>query len=369
MKRSLSDKILFIPTKHNSSLSIVSDNILKYIKEPLTCKNLDLIRIKRKSEKYKSNYLKSLAFELLLVIQAFKDLSFIRKQSQDYIFFFESYFCYTHIVSFFTKKKKIILVHDLIYFNDYKLEKRLFSRLFKYIFYRFGRTKAMKSCDLILTISERSVEELVKIGLDKDKIKYVYIGTDFKRIDVPNPYGDFVLCVGSEQERKNMKTVIKSFALLKKDFPNLKMVKPGGGVSPSKRALTMSYIEEEGLKLEEDIIFIDSTSMNDLIGLYSNALLLMFPSLEEGFGLPIIEAQACGCPVITTNYKPMSEICAYEDLLVDPLDHNSIYLKAKKIIEDSQYRAIKVKEGLAFSKQFTWKEASKNVEKLLHDLN
>lgn len=367
MNSVLKNKIFFIPLKHKSSLSIVSDNILKYIQIPIKTKYLDLTKIKIISEKYRPSFIKSLVFEFLLIRQALVDLFLIRNQSQEYVFFFESYFCYTHIVSLFTKKKKIILVHDLIYFNDYKLEKNFLSKLFKYIFYRFGRIRAMKNCDLILTISKKSVEELVKIGLDRSKIKYVYIGTDFKKIEAPNPYGDYILCVGSEQERKNMKSIIKSFALLKKDFPNLKLVKPSGGVSPSKRAITMSYIEKENLELEKDIVFIEKTNMNKLIQLYSNALLLMFPSFEEGFGLPIIEAQACGCPVITTNYKPMSEITAYEDLLVDPYDYDIIYQKAKKIIENPEYRKRKIEEGLQFSKQFTWKETSKNFEKVLHD--
>jgi glycosyltransferase involved in cell wall biosynthesis len=99
----------------------------------------------------------------------------------------------------------------------------------------------------------------------------------------------------------------------------------------------------------------------DLPKLYSGAKLLLFPSLLEGFGLPIVEAMACGCPVVTSNRNPMQELVGPEQLTIDPLNPDEIARICKVILSDNSYRNAMIQKGLERSKKFNWEITAKDT--------
>ena len=121
----------------------------------------------------------------------------------------------------------------------------------------------------------------------------------------------------------------------------------------------MHYIEE--LQLTKSVIFTDYVKEEELPQIYSGAKLLLFPSLLEGFGLPIVEAMACGCPVITSDRNPMKELVGTEQYTVNPLDPNDIAAECKKILLDDVYRQTLIDNGLLRAKGFNWEKTANEV--------
>jgi glycosyltransferase involved in cell wall biosynthesis len=131
-----------------------------------------------------------------------------------------------------------------------------------------------------------------------------------------DPGDPYLLHVGGNQWYKNRAGVVRIFArqAATGEFATAKLIMAG---KPFTDELHAAVREE---RLEERVIELTDASNEELQALYSNAVALLFPSLEEGFGWPILEAQACGCPVITTNRPPMSEVAGEGAILIDPLN-------------------------------------------------
>ncbi|HDZ0968186.1 TPA: glycosyltransferase family 4 protein, partial [Klebsiella pneumoniae] len=110
------------------------------------------------------------------------------------------------------------------------------------------------------------------------------------------------------------------------------------------------------------IKFMGRVDNETLAQLYKGANMLLFPSLYEGFGLPVIEAMACGTPVITSNVTSLPEIAGDAALLVDPINHGDISLAIEKIYYDIALRQKLVEEGLKQVKKFTWQKTINNVK-------
>ena len=127
----------------------------------------------------------------------------------------------------------------------------------------------------------------------------------------------FILHVGGNQWYKNREGVLKIFALLRERVPDLMLVMAGKPWTAEMRELARE------LRLESSAVERAGVSEEDLRALYSRAEALLFPSLAEGFGWPVAEAQVCGCPVVTSNRAPMTEVGGSVATYVDPLDHES----------------------------------------------
>ncbi|OGI17698.1 MAG: hypothetical protein A3J63_02810 [Candidatus Moranbacteria bacterium RIFCSPHIGHO2_02_FULL_40_12b] len=223
----------------------------------------------------------------------------------------------------------------------------------------------LNKLDGIICISNFSLSQLASLGVDTKKCKVVYGGLDH---DLFTPSKkklylfDYILSVGSEEPRKNMENILASFQILKKDFPNLKLLKIGR-VNPTNRKQTLCYIEK--LQLTDSVVFTDYIDEKKLPQIYSGAKLLLFPSLLEGFGIPIAEAMACGCPVVTSNRDPMKELIGLSQTTVNPLDPIEMALECKKIILDEKYRDTAIKNSLERAKYFDWGSAAVDVYNLM----
>jgi glycosyltransferase involved in cell wall biosynthesis len=131
------------------------------------------------------------------------------------------------------------------------------------------------------------------------------------------PDQGFILHVGGNQWYKNRAGVVRIFAHVRKRFPNLLLAMAGKPWTAEIRQLVRSC------GMERCVVELADVSGEDLRALYSRAETLLFPSLEEGFGWPVAEAQACGCPVVTSNKAPMTEVGGADAVYIDPLDYRS----------------------------------------------
>lgn len=179
-----------------------------------------------------------------------------------------------------------------------------------------------------------------------------------RRYRLPSQY---LLFVGTLEPRKNLTTLLQAYALLRAEGcgKHLKLVVAG------RRGWLYADIFDtvRTLALDEEIIFTGFVDDEDLPDLYRGARLLVFPSLYEGFGLPILEAMASGVPVITSNLASMPEVAGDAAVLVDAHDPKAIAESIAQVLAEDQLREALIQKGLARARCFTWESvAQKTLE-------
>ncbi len=208
-----------------------------------------------------------------------------------------------------------------------------------------------READRIIVPTNFIKGELVELGVNEAKIRVIYeaAGQNFKKVSSDlveevkrkfNIHDDYIMTVGIS-ERKNTKRLIEAYGKSKKDY---KLVIVGGGGnfnSEARGIIRTGYISDA-----------------DLVSLYSGAKALVYPSLYEGFGLPILQAMACGCPVLTSNVGSMKEVAGNAAILVDPLDTNSIAEGIDKAVDSPKTLG---KLGLKRVKEFSWEKCAKET--------
>jgi glycosyltransferase involved in cell wall biosynthesis len=173
------------------------------------------------------------------------------------------------------------------------------------------------------------------------------------RLEIPESY---FLVVGTIEARKNLERLIGAYALLpRKDRPHL--VFAGGSGFHSERVL--EAVEEH--RLQDHVRFLGHVNDDDLPPLYTGARCLLFPSSYEGFGLPILEAMACGCPVITSESGSLAEVAGNAALLVDPIATESIADGMRTLIGEPTVRADLIAKGHTRVQQFSWRTAAEQT--------
>lgn len=215
----------------------------------------------------------------------------------------------------------------------------------------------------IITVSESSKADLVKyLAVPEGSITVIHNGVDhgvFKpSASRPLPF-PYILYVGSERSRKNLSRLLAAFALLKKSdgFHDLKLVKTGSaGRSRAFRASTLQAVQDLGL--DGQVIFTGRLDDHELAAYYSSAAALAYPSLYEGFGLPVLEAMACSCPVITSNISSLPEVAGNAAILVNPYSIEELYEAMTRVLTDDNLRGQLVRRGLEHSHGFSWTRAA-----------
>ncbi len=221
----------------------------------------------------------------------------------------------------------------------------------------------------IIAISQSTKSDLVKyLNTTESKISVIYNGVDHNIFKPYEPYQmrphhvtlshkPYILYVGSERRRKNLGRLFEAFAMLRQEFPKLKLIKVGGpGSSRQSRSETLKKLS--GLGITKDVIFIDHVFELTLAYYYSSAVLLAYPSLYEGFGLPPLEAMACGCPVVTANNSSLPEVVGEAGIMVNPYDTSSLVQAMRQVLTDKQLRDRMVRRGLEQSKRFSWEKTA-----------
>ena len=134
-----------------------------------------------------------------------------------------------------------------------------------------------------------------------------------------------------------------------------------GGSGRHKRFRNNTMKKLSSLKITDGVIFVDYVSELDLARYYSSAALLAYPSLYEGFGLPPLEAMACGCPVVTSDVSSLPEVVGEAGIMVDPYDTDSLFQAMRRVLTDDKLKADMIRKGLERSKQFSWEKTAKQT--------
>lgn len=258
----------------------------------------------------------------------------------------------------------VVTVYDLIYqhFPD-TFEPAHLLRLKSFL------PRVVRRAAKVITGSNCSKAEIVEyFGVGEKKVEVIYPGVaaTFKETsdrglidDVKKKYhieGNFILNVGVLDKRKNLARLIKALAELKKTGKiSHKLVVCGAVREPLYQELTALTQE---LDLVSEVIFTDFVPDDDLALLYNAADLFIYPSLYEGFGLPVLEAMACGTPVITSNVSSLPEIAGGAAVLVKPDDDSAIARGIVEVLENDNLRQSLARKGLERAKEFTWQKAA-----------
>ena len=262
----------------------------------------------------------------------------------------------------------VVTVHDLIRYFDAK-------GLGPFIHSPNVRDRACLRVDYsgisraaaVIAVSNKTKQDLIEhLGLPEERIFVIYEGVDrvqFRPTE-PAPVGHpYVLFVGSEHPRKNLRTLLHAFAALKRSprFADLKLVKVGaaGGPEAPFREDTLSSVSELGL--EGEVVFTERVRDDELPAYYSGARCLVLASFYEGFGLPPLEAMACGCPVIVSSAGALPEIAGDAALVIDPHDRKALADALRRVLEDESLRASLRQRGFERSKHFSWEEAARET--------
>jgi glycosyltransferase involved in cell wall biosynthesis len=229
--------------------------------------------------------------------------------------------------------------------------------------YYAGLERSLAQATRVICVSEATRRDLVDLaGADPRKLRVVYEAPDPAYMPdgpaaaAPRPYFVFV---GTIEPRKNVEGLIRALAALNArapaERPQLRLVgAPGAGA-----AAIMALPRELGV--EADVQFQGRLPTADVAALYRGAIALVYPSLLEGFGLPIVEAMACGTPVVTSNRSSMVEVAGEAAELVDPLDVGALAGALAALLRDPRRRADLRRRGLARAGAFSWERAARET--------
>lgn len=288
-----------------------------------------------------------------------KRSSIINFKKQKFDIFHPTYYD-PYFLKYIGNKPFILTVHDMIH------EK--FSEMFD----RSDKTSIQKKiliqkANKIIAISNNTKKDLMEIlNVDESKIEVIYLGNSMfpknnliLNIDIPQNY---ILFVGSRSGYKNFDRFIRAvFPLLHKD-KNLYVVCAGGGKFQKKE-----YEFLKQLNILKQVIQFD---VNDdiLAYLYKNALVFVFPSLYEGFGIPVLEAFTCKCPLVCSNTSSLPEIADGGAVYFDPYDEDSITNAIVNVLENKNIRNNIIKNGTKRLKNFSWRKTATKTKELYQEV-
>ena len=234
--------------------------------------------------------------------------------------------------------------------------------------------QSVKKADHILADSQATKDDLMQLyKTPAAKITVLLCGVDarFQRITDPaaqqrvrEKYGlgtvDYLLSVGTVQPRKNYSRVIRALAALRRQGHDLHYAIAGGsGWLEDEMHQTIAATQQENA-----VHLLGFVADDDLPALYSAARCLIIPSLYEGFGLPILEAMACGTPVITSSVSSLPEAAGDAAILVDPLDTDAICSAILRLETDRPLRTALTAAGEAHSRQFKWEKSARQLKSI-----
>jgi glycosyltransferase involved in cell wall biosynthesis len=266
---------------------------------------------------------------------------------------FDLYHSPTYTIPLIYAARGILTIHDLIHLlfpRDYGPGHRLF--------YRFIVRPALSRCRRIFTVSECSKNDIIKLlGGEGKKMVVTPNGLDslWGPRQPPDPafirrYGlepGYLVFVGNPRPHKNFSRVLEAFELLVKD-----------DLYPGKLAAIGVAPRPLPKEIKDRVIFLPRSNDRELINFYSGADLLAAPSLYEGFGLPVLEAMACGCPVLIGNQGALPEIAGKAGLMVDPYQVQAILQGMKKVLFDADLRRKMREKGLKQAAGYTWEKTA-----------
>lgn len=281
--------------------------------------------------------------------------------------------CPTHLVPLWNRSKTVVTVHDLAFEHfpgSYERHVRAFLRK--------AVPLSLNRADAIIAVSENTKEDLENIyGIDPAKVRVIYNGvnSEFREIEGSEEINrlkkeyelpkKFILYLGTLEPRKNIKRIIKAYrAYRDNERTKTKLVVAGGKGWLYEDIFEL--VEEEGLGSE--VVFTGYVENEELVSLYNLAESLIFPSLYEGFGFPVLEAMACGTPVITSNVSSLPEVAGEAAILVDPREVEEIVKGISLVLHDRDLRNELVEKGKKRAAEFTWEKSARGHLEVYREL-
>lgn len=243
-------------------------------------------------------------------------------------------------------KNKITYIHDLAFKHSPESYAFLFQKM-----YQFLIPKSAKNSKKILTVSEYVKKDIYATYSYKNvEVVYPAISSKFSTKGMERE--KIILAVSSLSPRKNIKRVIEAFCKLETDY---KLVFIGSAET------TFSNFNIDDYKNKNSIIFTGYLKDNAIIDYYRRASVFIYASISEGFGIPPLEAQACGCPCLVANVTSLPEV--YKDSVeyCDPYSVDDIKNKLEKLIHNQALRDSLIKKGLENTQRYSWKESAKKL--------
>ncbi len=272
-------------------------------------------------------------------------------------------------------KKRLVIIHDVYHlaFNSrLSPAQKLYSKLMMYF--------AAGLSDRIITVSEFSKSEILKYeNTDSRKICVVYFGFNFSKysntsISVEhltkkyNLNEKYILFVGNIKPHKNLYNLLKALKIILEKGIELKLIVAG----EYKKLITVDNrsveLLEKNSSLKQNVIFTGFVEKDELVLLYKNASCLVFPSFYEGFGIPPLEAMACGCPVIASGEASLSEVCGDSVLYINPNSAEDIAEKTAALISDTNLANQLIAKGEQNIKRFSEEAFSKSLNRVIETL-
>ncbi len=283
----------------------------------------------------------------------------------------------THYIPRFSPVKRVVMIFDLAYLH--------FPQMFmkKDLWQLTNWTKySILNANAIITISNFSKKDIIKnYKVDRDKITVAYPGydsgifhpaEDYNKIQaVRDKYGiweNYCIYTGTIQPRKNLEKLMEAFGRVAGEGNSdlmLVLVGKAGGVGRRGWMYEDIFKKPEELGIGDKVKFLGYVKTEDLVYLLNGAIVSILVSLYEGFGLTMLEAMACGVPVISSNVSSIPEVVGRAGLLVKPNSTDQIEQAIRLIVTDKKLRVKLSKLSLEQAKKFSWKKMAKEVVKVL----
>ncbi|MFA6228211.1 MAG: glycosyltransferase family 1 protein [Patescibacteria group bacterium] len=260
--------------------------------------------------------------------------------------------------------RAVVTIHDLAVY--------LYPELFPDRLINFDRRylvpRSLRRADKIIAVSNSTKQDIIKLfGIAPEKIEVIYEGVADRGINRQKNKEKYILYLGTIEPRKNLIRLIGAFKKFKQEEPaarDFKLILAGKDGWKNKEIF--KGLRQANAELQEEAIkylgYVTAARKRELL---SHAEVFVFPSLYEGFGLPVAEALACGVPVVTSNAGSLPEIGGEAVLYVNPLQEEEIGLAIKKAVTDENLRRQLAEKGKQKSQEFTWDKCARQTRELL----
>lgn len=271
-----------------------------------------------------------------------------------------------HTVPWIHPRETIVTIHGL----EYEFAPKAYS-WFERFYMRFSIRSAVRFASQVITVSENTKRDVMRLyAVSEEKIAVIYEGIDrglalsdpSKENEQDIPASPYFLFIGRIEERKNIRKIVEAFEFFKAKthLPHQLILvgKPGYGYKQIKKQIASS-------RFREDIIERGYVDQDEKWQLLRQAQVFIFPSLYEGFGLPVLEAQLVGTPVITSNSSSLPEVAGSGAIFVDPLATRRLARTMIALVGDEAKRADIIDKATQNVDRFSWARCARGVAQLL----
>lgn len=269
---------------------------------------------------------------------------------------------------------QVITLHDIIYLERLNLQKGTWYQRIGNLYRRWNVPRVVQQAQKIITVSDFERKRILDyFNLPGDRVVTVHnaVGSHFKpetdaeriaaikkKYNLPE---QFMFFLGNTDPKKNVRGVLQALSILKKEN---KLTLPLVITDIDRQYIQQLLQTMNATDLEKDIITCGYVPNKQLPVLYSCASLFLYPSLRESFGIPLLEAMACGVPVVTSNTSAMPEVAADAALFADPYLPEEIAQQVEMLMSDTEKREQMREKGLLRASQFSWEKTAEKVLKL-----